>query len=141
MRAVVAHAGGSARALSVKAGLSDTHVGQLARGRIGKRPADQTLRAIARAAGISAHWLATGEGAMLDADGTYSAPDEPPMFFQLPGWPELAAAARDLDPAIPAWALDTLARSRPILSLPVTPSVVAELARIVMRHVAPPPSR
>lgn len=52
----------SARALSLKAGLSPNHVGMLARGTVATRPAHDTLAALARAAGVSVEWLASGEG-------------------------------------------------------------------------------
>lgn len=54
--------GMSARALSLKAGLSPNHVGMLARGAVATRPSHETLSAVARAAGVSLAWLADGEG-------------------------------------------------------------------------------
>jgi len=52
----------SRRSLSLAAGLSASHVGQLLRERLGKRPSVDTISALAAAAGVDPQWLMTGEG-------------------------------------------------------------------------------
>lgn len=59
---ILASRGTSARALSLAAGLSQSHVGQLKRGQLSSQVAAGTLAAIARAAHVDPHWLQTGEG-------------------------------------------------------------------------------
>jgi transcriptional regulator with XRE-family HTH domain len=62
IRWVLTHRNVSARKLSLKAGLSQSHVGQLARGQLGNQVSGPTLVAIAQAAGVDPMWLQTGEG-------------------------------------------------------------------------------
>lgn len=59
---VLNQTGVSARGLSLKAGLAGGHVGLMLRGTAGKRPSDETIAKLARAAGVSHEWLARGEG-------------------------------------------------------------------------------
>lgn len=81
LRQVMDHHGWSRRKFSQKAGLDAVHVGKiLARLAIHPRPrmdAD-TLTALARAAGVTAHWLLTGEGPeRLARDTAEDAPRDP----------------------------------------------------------------
>ncbi len=63
----------SRRSLSLAAGLSQSHVGQLIRGTLGDRPAAETVAAIAAAAQVDVVWLMTGTG----------GPDLPGSIFML----------------------------------------------------------
>ena len=79
---VLDQTGLSARALSLKAGLAGGHVGLMLRGTAGKRPADETLAKLARAAGVSQEWLARGVG-------------EPGLVLQKGATPPLTVALTD----------------------------------------------
>lgn len=52
----------SQRSLSLAAGLSQSHVGQILRGRLGENQRGNTAKKIAAAAGINHVWLMTGDG-------------------------------------------------------------------------------
>ena len=58
---VVSYSGVEASILSVLAGLAQSHVGQLAHGRV-ERPSAETLARIASVTGVDLTWLATGRG-------------------------------------------------------------------------------
>lgn len=62
MQWVLEARGLSARGLSLQSGLSQSHVGQIARGKLGAGVGGDILARIAKAAGIDAAWLITGEG-------------------------------------------------------------------------------
>jgi hypothetical protein len=59
-------------------------------------------------------------------------------FVDLPNWSSLLTAARPMRPTHEAWVWERLATARVWLEGPVTPSLVADLADVVVRHVAPP---
>src|SRR5690606_8018057 len=67
--------GDSARSLSLRAGLSQSHVGQIKRGDVGKRTSPEVLMKIAEAANVDYTWLSTGEG--LPRPEFVSRPVEP----------------------------------------------------------------
>lgn len=82
----------SARALSKRAGLADGHVSMILRGLVGKGVTAETLAQIARAGGVNAGWLATGEGSALDAPhdpAPYTTPDRPPLLIHEPSEPSM----------------------------------------------------
>lgn len=60
------------------------------------------------------------------------------QFGALPGWQPLLEGARASDPAVPEWCWREVAEARVWVRAPVTALMVAEMARFVLRHVAPP---
>lgn len=86
----------TARGLSEAAGLSPAYVGLLKRGAV-KAPRIDGLRAIAEAAGVSAGWLASGEGTP-DSDDDTRAPStsdsQVPHMGNAIGWDDAERAAR-----------------------------------------------
>ncbi len=144
IRYAIKHSGLSPRGLALKAGLSAGYFPSLFRA-LAKDPQASvetaTVRAIAHAAGVSAAWLLTGKGSPDDHDETETvAPSTAhdyvmrPQFQNLPEWPELLARAKEIDPGLPGWVWEMLARTSPILSAPPTPAMVAELGRWMLRH-------
>lgn len=86
----------TARGLSDAAGLSPAYVGLLKRGAV-KAPRIDGLRAIAEAAGVSAGWLASGEGTPDSDDDSRppaSTDSEVPHMGNALGWPDAEAAVR-----------------------------------------------
>jgi len=137
VRIALDRSGLSQRALSLRAGLSGSYVGLVLRGTLGKRPGDEAVTALARAAGVSRRWLATGEGTPDSPDIPLRqevAPVPPPTFAELPDWPALRDAARAIDPGVPGWTFEELGAARPVLDLPATPAVLAALARVLFTH-------
>jgi len=144
MRQAIELSGLSARRLSLAAGLSQSHVGQLARGTTGKNPSYETLRAIAQAAKVSPRWLAEGIGTPHgpDPDGAPSIPPRPSTTLaDDPNWPELLAAARASAPGIPAWVWVSVAGSSPVADVPVTPRMVVAFAQLVADYGIRPRGR
>lgn len=131
----------SQRELSRQSGFSaDSQLGNTLR-RLDDDPAAielDTVRAIARGAGVSERWLLTGEGGQGEELPPPESGDASPRFGNLPNWVELVQAARAIDPGLPAWTLDVVSRSNPLLTSPATGSMVADLARLVMKHEPPP---
>ena len=160
IEAVLARLGVSARELSRRAGLHETQV-SLVLSRLKKNPDSEvsvpTMRAIARGAGVSEAWLLTGRGSPDDRDDHVqpAPPDEVdvagrrpvaqdaartarPLFEHLPDWPELLAGARqiaqDRGRDIPEWAWGALAKSSGLLTGPLSPSAVFDLAKTYADH-------
>lgn len=112
-----------------------------------------TLEAIARGAHVNSRWLLTGEGSPDDFDESNAAPEEPirsqlpdpsvaaPRWKNYPGYYEMAATALQLDAGIPAWTVDVLAEASPMIIGTITPAVIADLLRVVVKHVPPPRER
>lgn len=135
----------SRRRWSLAAGLSQSHVGQLIRGDL-EAPSAESLHALARAAGVSFRWLATGEGSPDPIVEGERRPEQElpavPYLGDLPDWPELLADARATDPGVPAWVWDVLTRTRAVPNLPRwTPAAVVDLARFTLRHYPRPRNR
>lgn len=87
LRWVIAQAGGSARALSIKAGKSPNAVQKILE-RGGSANGD-TIAALARAAGVSEAWLLTGKGSV--EDGVVPPGSQPPAPLDPPTSPIVAA--------------------------------------------------
>lgn len=81
---------------------------------------------------------AGGDLAVLRGQPAPPTPLREVRFADLPNWRSLLAAARPMRPAHEAWVWERLASARVWLEGPVTPSMVADLADVVVRHVAPP---
>lgn len=93
----------------------------------------EKLRAVAITAGVSPHWLITGQGSPDDRDG----PELPPpgrAFGELEQWPDLLTRAREIAPHLPGWTWERIATMTPVLSAPPTPVMLAELATWMHRH-------
>jgi len=134
----------SQRELSRRSALTEVHVGQILR-RLAQDPdapvETTTIAAIARGGKVSRAWLLSGRGSPDDHDEHESpapstAPDYivRPQFQNLPEWAELLARAKALEPELPAWVWELMARTSPILSAPPTPVMVSELGRWMLRH-------
>lgn len=127
----------SQRELSLRAGLSHGAVGYILRSE-GSSPEADTLKALAKAAGVSAPWLITGEGApdATEEPQRHPANDTVPAatMGERPGYDDTEADAKALDPAItePVW--ETIRAGDPLLTVPLTPIMLVELARFYMRH-------
>jgi transcriptional regulator with XRE-family HTH domain len=117
--------------LSQRAGLSDGHVNTMLN-RNTTRLSAETLTAIADAADVSLEWLVSGRGDPLVRD-----PSLPPRFYNVPGYADLEPAAKALEPALPLWVWEMTARSRPWLSVPMTPRTIADVAKFIASHCAP----
>lgn len=136
--------GVSQRELSRRSGLTEVHVGQILRrlAQDEEAPVEtKTVSAIARGGKVSAAWLLSGRGSPDDheepeAQTPSTAPEfvTRPQFQNLPDWPELLDRAKALDPELPPWVWELMARTSPILSAPPTPVMVAELGRWMLRH-------
>ncbi|WP_437606281.1 hypothetical protein WMF20_35510 [Sorangium sp. So ce834] len=95
----------SARELSLKAGLAPGHVGAMIR-TLGDRVAFTTIAKVADAAGVSALWLARGEGSPKEP--AVHRADPPPdqtacPMMAHPMWPTLRRMAVTANPGIEAY--------------------------------------
>ena len=148
---VLQRTGWSQRELSRRAGLAGSHVSTILTS-LGDNVRTDTLRAIARAAGVSEAWMVTGEG--VPDIGAASTPDDhahppapaadgyqDPRFNALPNWSTLLAAAQRKAPDVPAWAWAALAEARPMLTTAPTVGMIVDLGRFVVDHMPPPPAR
>ena len=126
--------------LSLAAGLSRNHIGQILAGRV-EAPDLATLERIAQVAGVSSAWLATGSGSPTDATVAPPAGQrlEVQRFAELPGWRDLLAGARARRPATPAWVWDRVARSFPLEGVPLTIGAVIHAADGILEQSTPPP--
>lgn len=59
------------------------------------------------------------------------------VFGALPLWPQLLEGARALDPSVPEWCWRDVAEARVWVRHPITSSMIADLARFVLRHTPP----
>ena len=133
------------KALSRAAGLGESHVGQIASGTV-TDPRGTTLEKIARAAGVSHAWLASGAGVPVESErDDHAHPPAPPSdgyddprFNALPNWPELLAGARRAAPSTPEWVWDGVARSRPMMTTVPTVRMVVAAAKLVEEYGTPP---
>lgn len=102
----------TAKDLSLAAGLTQSHVGQIKRGTVAGGNSD-TIKAIARAAAVSAGWLLTGEGQPIEP-----SEDERPLALasteqgtewrRIPGFEEAANEVRRRAPIAPARLLEEI---------------------------------
>lgn len=127
----------SARALSVKAGLSGRHVSKILE-RGGGGASGETLVKIAAALGVSISWLLTGAGTPGE-----SAPanDRPPVTMGgRDGFSAALASAKLLRPTYPDELWRRVAAGEPLQVVPMSPQLVAEIADVLLR-LGPPPTR
>jgi transcriptional regulator with XRE-family HTH domain len=133
------------KALSRAAGLGESHVGQIASGTV-TDPRGTTLEKIARAAGVSHAWLASGAGVPVESErDDHAHPPAPPSdgydeprFGALPNWPQLLAGARRKAPDVAEWAWALLPTARPMATSVPTVEMVAEAVRFIERFGTPP---
>lgn len=146
VRWVLQRTGWSQRELARRAGLSGSHISLIVT-RLGEDVRPQTLKAIAVAAGVSEHWLLTGDGEPQPVvhiePSTGPASDEVdwravPSFDRLPNWPQLMDGARGMRPNHPDYVWQHLGQSRPLLTARPTPGMVAELADVLLKYGEPP---
>lgn len=98
----------------------------------------ETLKRIAVAANVRLEWLITGEGSPFKSASEETRDQSPPRFDSLHNWSALLASARVLQPTVPEWAWSAVARSNPALTDSPTPGMVADLAVLYLKHLAPP---
>ena len=129
----------SARGLSTAAGLAQAHVGMMKRGDA-KSVTGETLAAVARTAGVSLHWLTTGEGSP-DTDDVAEpshSDDEKPVRRNAIGWDDALPIAKLLQPTWPEWAWEKAGASAPyMIDGPITPQQIVSLARTAMEVASP----
>lgn len=58
-------------------------------------------------------------------------------FDKLPMWSQLLEGARSLDPSIPAWVWRDVAETTVWVRVPVTSSMVLDIARFLLKHLPP----
>jgi transcriptional regulator with XRE-family HTH domain len=147
--------GWSARQFSRNAGLSEGQF-QKIRDRGGAGAETETIEALASAAGLSLRWVLKGEGPRereteqrdppTAEEPPQSSPDVPltdepfAQYQQIPGYFSMEREARDIDKKAEEWAWQELRVSNPLRDsrVPVTPMLLADLVRVVMRHGRPP---
>lgn len=135
----------SQREWARRAGLSDErHLGVIM-SRLRRSPsADverETIAALAKGAGVSLAWLATGQGtpdADDDARGPSVSESHVPHFSNALGWADARREAERRHPDIPAWAWEQAAGSAPMhLRHAVAPDQVVKLARMALELADP----
>ena len=135
IREVLSARGWKAAELNRLAGLSSpTHVSViLARG--GSRTSGDVLAKIAAAAGVREKWLLTGEGPRdLDAP---EVSDDPKMEGR-PGFRGALAGARVLRPQYGDYVWNAVAHVDPLMIVPMTPALLADLADVIVKYLPPP---
>lgn len=141
--------GWTAGRLTKEAGLSSpAHVRNLL-DRGAKRPAAKTLAQIARAAGVREEWLSSGLGPMeepppvlapaVESVEEYAPEETDPRMRNRENFDASLRGAKQLRPGHPDYIWPVLANADPLLSAPLSPLMLAELADFLLRHVAPPP--
>lgn len=138
----------SMRALGREIGKSEEYVQKLI-SRGAKRPDVAALAGIARVSHVSEAWLLWEKGSPDDAPAEgprverepqplYSD-GEAPILANLPGWPDLVAAAQALDEArgVPSWAFELLGHSNALMTIPLVPAAVVDLAKAVAKYTTP----
>ena len=126
--------GWSAAELARRAGLqTPTHVNTILR-RGGERTSAVVLAKIAAAAGVRDRWLVTGEG-RRDFDATDTVAD--PKMRNREGFTGALAAARTLRPQYADYVWEAVASSDPMVIVPLTPALLADLADVLVKYLAP----
>lgn len=129
---------GNQQATAKALGVSRATVNQLINGHKGPgQPVMDGLVAYLRRP-IEEIIAAGGDLAALRAPKKTSARSVEVLFGALPGWSALLEGARAIDPTLPEWCWRELAETRVWTRVPVTSSMVAEMGRFILRHVAPP---
>lgn len=90
---ILEHRGMSRRSLSLRAGLSQAHVGMILRGEVGEEVTLRVVHAIADAGRVDRNWLSTGDG---DPDLSSEDGGEQRWTALAPRYPNLADALADL---------------------------------------------
>lgn len=123
------------------AGMSQVNVSRAERGEI-QRGIEGTLGSLAKALQCSEAYL-RGEtddpGEERDAPSSAGGPAGTTNGARQ-NWSALRAAAKAIDPTLPDWTLEGVEASPSMTtySIQPTPMAVVELARVVLRHGAPP---
>jgi len=101
-------------------------------------PRGATINKIAEALGVSPAWLQTG--AEEHSAEIVLVPSETPTLGNLPGYGPLEHAARRIAKDVEPWVWLELRASNPLFSarVPLTPLVLANLARIIAECGIPP---
>ena len=121
----------SARGLSLRAGLSERHVGKILERGGGGVEVD-TLMKIATALGVSVGWLLTGAGAPDDATPANDAREAPTMGRR-DGFDDALEGAKLLRPHYPEQLWRRVAAGEPLAVVPMTAQLVAEMADILLK--------
>lgn len=98
------------------------------------------LDKIAATAGVSAAWLTHGVGSPDEdtAETTPRGDSDDPRMANRPGFDACLAAAKHLRPAHPPWVWTAVAESDPLVTVALTPVLIAELSDLLLRHMRPP---
>jgi transcriptional regulator with XRE-family HTH domain len=100
IREVLADRGWSQNYLETRAGFTTGRVNKILKQSKGRKMDEEDMTALARALGVSRHWLATGEGSIEPAPEADDSPPPPSArrvvvrFADLPGWDEAERKAR-----------------------------------------------
>lgn len=127
--------------LSKRAGLSDSHIGLVLK-RGTSRTGAETLRRIAQGAGVSERWLMTGEGPKTPSapsDVEVVPEESDPRMRNRAGYDGHLSAAMALRPQHPRYVWDALGNADPLLTVPLTPSLLADLADVLVKYIPAPP--
>lgn len=139
---VLALRGWSARELSQRSNLSENHVAQiLSRG--ARRVGHETLSKIAAGGGVRVTWLTSGEEPMEAAGvspNAAPAEESDPCMGNRPGFEAALVGARALRPHHPEYVWREVRVSDPLMVIPLTPAALADIADVLVKYVAPPPS-
>jgi transcriptional regulator with XRE-family HTH domain len=128
----------SARKLSEESGLAGSQISTVLK-RLDKDPEAievETVKAIAKGAKVAPDWLLTGRGDPEPGEDLPSENEsfEDPRFANLSNWPAILQAAKIIAPELPAEVWDIVARCHPLATAPITPGMVADLARLVLKY-------
>ena len=103
-----------------------------------------TLQAIAEAGGVTVQWVLTGKGDPNNVEeptpttSTTELSSEP-KWKNFPNFYAMAEAALADDARLKRWAVEVLAEESPMIAGHVDVAAIADLIRVVQRHVPPPP--
>lgn len=126
--------GWTAAELARRAGLqTPTHISTILK-RGGERTSGTVLAKIAAAAGVRDRWLITGEG-RRDFDATDTLAD--PRMRNRDGFAGALAGARTLRPQYGDYVWEAVAQSDPMVIVPLTPALLADLADVLVKYLAP----
>ena len=131
------------KSLSRASGLSPNTIGTFRRGN-GEAMRKGNVDKIAQTAGVSAAWLAYGAGTPDDPQDDSATPavehgdSADPRMSNRTGFAACLASAKLLRPQHPSWVWSAVAESDPLLTVPLTPILLADIADLLMRHMPGP---
>jgi len=127
---------------SKRAGLSNSHVQNMI-DRNAAQATTKTVHKLAVAAGVSESWLARGDGSMEPTapSGLVSVDVDDPKMKHRDGFDGNLRAAKKLR-RHDDYVWEALAESDPLVVVPLTPSLLADLADVLAKYIpAPEPTK